>query len=282
MSGTERPVANCGFVTAQSRPSRYLARLCVTVGACLLLIAAVAAVLFARDQVAQRAYTGAEACGADPTRDCWVEISTVVVEKREVDRILSADEQVVRINDFDGLQVALTDGERLWSRLQIGDHLTLRLWHGDFVHASAWGVSAETTHSPLVGGSRWFAATVGIFGLAVLLLLAGLGRLRLPWVGRPAPVNGPGAGTSLSSRLYGWVAQAALATIAVGAVGMAATLVTLSAPLLIVTLLGLSLWALAEVAGQTVRVLRRHSTAAPPAPAAIPAQRATGAQTRSH
>ena len=269
VSGTEPLVAHCGVVTAQPRRSRYLARLCVMLGACLLLTGAGAAVLFARGLVERSAYTSATACGADPTDDCWVEVSAVVVRKRTMDGLLTADKQVVQVNGFDGLEVALANGARLWSNLHRGDRLTLRLWHGDVVHARAGGRSAETTESPLVREARWYPATTGLLGSGGLLLLAGLG-----WLDRRRST------TLLRRTVYACTVRAALAAVCVGAAGLVAGLFTGSAPVPVVTATGLAVWVFAELVVRAVSLLTRQAATRRSASSAIPAQRTSGSEAR--
>jgi hypothetical protein len=260
-------MAHCGVVAAQpSRRPRW-AQLCVIVGACLVLAAAATAVLFGRGLAERNAYTNASACGADPSGDCWVEVSATVAGKHAVNRVFAADEQAVQINDVSGPEIVLADGGDLWSILHPGDRLTLRLWRGDFVHASAAGLSAETTASPLIDTSRWYAETVGLSGLGALLLLAGLG-----WSSRHR------GAALVRQRAAAWVIRPASAALCIGIAGMVSGLFTRSASILVVTMAGLAGWGLAELAIQGSRLMRRRVTAPAPATATIPAQAAGESQ----
>jgi hypothetical protein len=254
-------------VTAQpSRRPRW-AQLCVLVGACLLLASAGMAVLFGRGLAERNAYTNARACGADPSGDCWVEVSAAVAGKHTVDRVFAADEQAVQINDLSGPEIVLADGGRLWSILHPGDRLTLRLWRGDFVHASAAGRSAETTASPLIDTSRWYAETMGLSGLGALLLIAGLG-----WSSRHR------GAALVRQRAVAWMIRPASAALCVGIAGMVSGLFTRSASISMVTLAGLAGWGLTELAIQASRLMRRRVAAPVLAAATIPAQAAGESQ----
>lgn len=257
-------MAHCGVVTAQpSRRPRW-AQLCVLLSACLLLAGVGMAVLFGRGLAERNTYTNARACGADPSGDCWVEVSATVVAKQAVDRVFAADEQVVRINDLSGPEIVLAGGGDLWSILRLGDRVTLRLWRGDFVHATVAGRSAETTASPLVDTSRWYAETAGLFGLGVLLLIAGLG-----WSSRHR------GAALVRRRAVAWVIRPALAALCIGIAGMASGLFTRSASISTVTLVGLTGWVVTELAIQSSRLMRRRVATPVPTAAKIPAQ-ATG------
>jgi len=263
-------MAHCGVVTAQpSRRPRW-AQLCVLIGVCLLLASVGSAVLFGRGLAERNAYVNARACGADPSGDCWVEVSATVVSKHVVNRVFAGDEQAVQINDVSGPEIVLADGGHLWSILNPGNRLTLRLWRGDFVHASAAGRSAETTASPLIDPSRWYAETVGLAGLGALLLIAGLG-----WSSRHR-------GAALARRrAAGWMIRLASAALCVGITGMVSGLFTRSASISVVTLVGLAAWGLTEFAVQTGRLIRGRAAPAVPAVASIPAQAAGESQRMS-
>lgn len=256
-------MAHCGVVDAQPARRPRWARLCVLLGICLLLTGLGTAALFVRGLAERHAYANASACGADATGDCWVEVSAVVVDKHLVNRLFSADEQVVQINDLNGPEVALTGGEELWSGVGLGDRLTLRLWRGDFVHASAAGRAAETTASPLVGPSKWYSETAGACGLGVLLLIAGLG-----WSGRHR------GAALVRRRAFAMAARPALVAVCVGTVGMIGNLFTRSASLLTVTLGGVALWVLAEVATHAARL--RRAPGRLPVAASAPTPAVTG------
>jgi hypothetical protein len=260
-------MAHCGVVTAQpSRRSRW-AQLCVIVGACLVVAGAGTAVLFGRGLAERNAYANASACGADPSGDCWVEVSAVVAGKHVVHRMAAADEQAVQINGVSGPEIVLADGGHLWSSLHPGNRLTLRLWRGDFVHASAAGRSAETTASPLIDTSQWYAETVGLFGLGILLLVAGLG-----WSSRHR------GAALVRQRTVVWVIRPASAAVCVGVAGMVGGLFTRSASILGVTLAGLAGWGVTELAIQSRRLMRRRVTATVSATGTIPAQAAGESQ----
>jgi hypothetical protein len=209
----------------------------------------------------------ATACGADPSGDCWVEVSATVAGKHAVNRLVAADEQAVRINDVNGPEVVLADGGDLWSILRPGDRLTLRLWRGDFVHASAAGRSAETTASPLIDTSRWYAETLGLSGLGALLLVAGLG-----WSSRHR------GAALVRQRAVAWMIRPASAALCVGVAGMVSGLFTRSASIAVVTLAGLAGWGLTELAMQVSRSMRRQVAAPAPGAATIPAQAAGESQ----
>jgi hypothetical protein len=260
VSGTEALVAHCGVVDAKPASRPRWAWLCVLLGVCLLLTGLGTAALLMRGLAERHAYVRASACGADPTGDCWVEVSAVVVGKHVVTQLFAADEQVIQINDLDGPEVALTGGADLWSGLRPGDRLTLRLWRGDFVHASLAGRAAETTASPLVGTSKWYSETAGACGLGGLLLIAGLG-----WSSRHR------GAVLLRRRVFAVAARPALVAACVGVVGMVATLFTRTASLLTVTLGGVAVWVLAELATHAARLRRAGGGLSGTASAAAPA-----------
>lgn len=263
-AGWRWPVAHCGVVTAQPPRHPRWAQLCVLIGGCLLLASVGTAVLFGRGLAERNAYLNASACGADPSGDCWVEVSATVAGKHAVERVFTADEQAVQINDVSGPEIVLAGGSHLWSILRPGDRLTLRLWRGDFVHASAVGRSAETTASPLIDPARWYAETLGLSGLGALLLIAGLG-----WSSRHR------GAALVRQRAAAWVIRPALAALCIGIAGMVSGLLTPSASISVVTLVGLAGWSLTELAIQVSRLMRRSAASPAPAVATIPAQ-ATG------
>lgn len=199
-------------------------------GLALLGVAVVSSVLFARGAMERSSYTNAAMCLDRPAGDCWVEVQATVVGKRVTERWILVDDHDLEIDKVGGPEVTLVGGKGLWNAVRPGELVTLRYWHGEVVRVSAEGHSADTADSPRVGMQRHYATGLVSLGLGCLLIITALGRLG---IGRVVP-----AWSVRHRAVLRWAGRFALATAAVGVIGLGIEVYTRAAPPMVMTLVG--------------------------------------------